>query len=300
MTAEETARILCTACPRACRTDREKGVGYCLQGNEIRVSRAAPHYWEEPCLSGERGSGTVFFVGCNLRCVYCQNREISRGQAGKAVTPERLLEIFFELKEKGVHNINLVTPTHFTEQLIPILRKAKEDGLALPIVYNCGGYESVETLRRLEGLVDIFLPDFKYMSPARAEKYSHAADYPDVAKKAVAEMVRQTGAPVYGDDGMMKRGTIIRHLVLPGGLLDSKSVLRYLHRTYGDTVVLSVMSQYTPMPDVPFPELARKLTDAEYDEIICFAVDEGITNAYMQEGEAAEESFIPPFDLTGI
>ncbi|MBQ0011058.1 MAG: radical SAM protein [Ruminococcus sp.] len=300
MSAEEPVCSLCAACPRACGVDREKAVGYCLQTSEIRVSRAAPHYWEEPCLSGECGSGTVFFVGCNLRCVYCQNKEISRGKAGKIISPDRLVEIFFELKEKGVHNINLVTPTHFAGQLIPVLQKAKEAGLELPIVYNCGGYEIVETLRRLDGLVDIYLPDFKYMSKARAEKYSHAADYPEVAKKAVAEMVRQTGAPVYGEDGMMKRGTVVRHLVLPGGLLDSKSVLRYLHRTYGDTVVLSIMSQYTPMPDVPFPELARKLTEAEYDEIIRFAVDEGITNAYMQEGEAAEESFIPPFDLTGI
>lgn len=300
MSTEETVCSLCAACPRACGVDREKAVGYCLQTNEIRVSRAAPHYWEEPCLSGERGSGTVFFVGCNLRCVYCQNREISRGRVGKTVSPDRLLEIFFELREKGVHNINLVTPTHFAVGLIPVLQKAKEMGLELPIVYNCGGYESVGTLRRLDGLVDIYLPDFKYMSKARAEKYSHAADYPEVAKKAVAEMVRQTGTPVYGEDGMMKRGTVVRHLVLPGGLLDSKSVLRYLYRTYGDKIIISIMSQYTPMPDVPFPELARKLTEAEYDEIIRFAVDEGITNAYMQEGEAAEESFIPPFDLTGV
>ena len=289
----------CNICPRKCGADRYSGAGYCGQGAEIKIARAAPHYWEEPCISGERGSGTVFFSGCNLRCVYCQNREIAHGGFGAEISRERLCDIFFELAEKGVHNINLVTPTHFAPQIKEAIIMAKNRGFSLPFVYNCGGYESVDTLRSLEGLIDIYLTDFKYMSPAAAEKYSMAEDYPAAAKAATAEMVRQTGAATLSD-GLMKRGTIVRLLVLPGRLLDAKSVLRYLHRTYGDKIYISIMNQYTPMEGVPFPELSRRITEREYDEIIDFAADEGITKAFIQEGGTAEESFIPPFDMTGV
>ena len=289
----------CNICPRKCGADRTCGTGYCGQGAEIKIARAAPHYWEEPCISGERGSGTVFFSGCSLRCVYCQNADIAHGGFGKEISCERLCEIFFELAEKGVHNINLVTPTHFTPQIREAIIMAKSRGFLLPFVYNCGGYESVETLRTLEGLIDIYLTDFKYMSSARAKKYSAAENYPETAKAATAEMVRQTGEPVFSADGLMKRGTIVRLLILPEGMLEAKSVLRYLHRTYGGRIYISIMNQYTPMAGVPYPELARKITEREYDGIINFAIDEGITKAFIQEGGTAEESFIPPFDLTG-
>lgn len=290
----------CSICPRKCGADRTRGTGYCGQGAEIKIARAAPHYWEEPCISGERGSGTLFFSGCSLRCVYCQNFDIAHGGFGKEISCERLCEIFFELAEKGVHNINLVTPTHFSAQIREAVMMAKTRGFSLPFVYNCGGYESVETLRALDGLIDIYLTDFKYMSPARAKKYSAAEDYPEVAKAAVAEMVRQTGEPSFCGDGLMRRGTIVRSLLLPTGLLDAKSVLRYLHRTYGERIYISIMSQYTPMAGTPYPELARKITEHEYEELISFAIDEGITRAFVQDGEAASESFIPRFDMTGV
>ena len=290
----------CHLCPRQCQVDREKAVGYCTERAQIRIARAAPRYWEEPCISGTKGSGTIFFTGCNLKCVYCQNQEIAHSQVGKIVSAKKLYDICFSLQDLGVHNINLVTATHFSAQLITILTKAKQDGLRIPIVYNCGGYESVESLQALEGLIDIYLPDFKYMSSTRAKKYSAAPDYPTVAKKALSEMVRQTGKPVFDETHMMKRGTIVRHLVLPGGLLDSKCVLRYLHETYGNQIYISIMSQYTPMPSCTVPELTRKLTEREYEDIVQFALQQGITQAFIQEGEAAKESFIPPFDLTGV
>lgn len=290
----------CDVCPRKCGIDRYRTAGYCGQGAKLKIARAAPHYWEEPCISGERGSGTVFFSGCSLRCVYCQNKEIAHGGFGKEISCERLCEIFFELAEKGVHNINLVTPTHFTPQIREAIMMAKARGFSLPFVYNCGGYESVDSLKTLDGLIDIYLTDFKYMSPARAKKYSYASDYPDVAKAATAEMVRQTGETVLSSDGLMKRGTIVRLLILPEGLLDAKSVLRYLHKTYGGKIYISIMNQYTPMPDVPYPELSRRITEREYDEIIDFAVNEGIEKAFIQEGGTAEDSFIPPFDMTGV
>ena len=305
----------CNICPRKCGADRTCGTGYCGQGAEIKIARAAPHYWEEPCISGERGSGTVFFSGCSLRCVYCQNADIAHGGFGKEIPCERLCEIFFELAEKGVHNINLVTPTHFTPQIREAIIMAKSRGFSLPFVYNCGGYESVETLRMLDGLIDIYLTDFKYMSPARAKKYSAAENYPEVAKAATAEMVRQTGEPIFSADGLMKRGTIVRLLILPEGLLDAKSVLRYLHRTYGGRIYISIMNQYTPMVQLTShsgnqkeleeaarqePQLMRKVTVREYEQVVDYALQLGITNAFIQEGDVAKESFIPDFDTTGV
>ena len=265
------------------------------------AGRAALHYWEEPCLSGTRGSGAVFFSGCALGCVYCQNREISYAAKGCEITTEELVQTFFALKEQGAHNINLVTASHYLPQVASALRTAKQQGLGIPVVYNTGGYDTVEALRRLEGLVDIYLPDFKYMDSARAAKYSHAADYPEVARKALAEMVRQRPKPVFDEDGMMRSGVIVRHLLLPGGREDSLAVVRYLYETYGDSIYMSLMKQYTPLlHDGRYPELERKIRRKEYDRVVEYALDLGVKNAYIQEGGTARESFIPAFDGTGL
>ena len=233
--------------------------------SEVMAARAALHFWEEPCISGTEGSGAVFFSGCTLRCVFCQNHEIAAGAVGKPVTEERLSRIFLELQEKGANNINLVTATQFLPTVIPALQHAKKMGLTIPIVYNTGGYEKVETLRLLEELVDIWLPDCKYRSAELAARYSRAADYPETVKTALAEMVRQTGAPLFDRRGMMKKGVIVRHLVLPGCVSDSKDVLEYLWDTFGNQIYVSIMSQYTPLPHVAaYPEINRKVTDEEY------------------------------------
>ncbi len=293
----------CTLCPRRCGADRTEGqTGYCGQTARLKAARASLHLWEEPCISGQTGSGTVFFSGCSLQCVYCQNRAIALGQAGREITVERLADIFLELQAKGANNINLVTAAHFVPQVCEALRISKGKGLRVPIVYNSGGYESVPTLRLLEGLVDIYLPDFKYVSSDLSLRYSHAADYFDRASEALAEMYRQTGDPVFHPEtGMMRRGIIVRHLVLPGCTGDSKRVLRYLHNTYGDHIYISIMSQYTPLPQMAdYPELNRKVTEEEYGRVLRFAQEIGIEKGFLQEGEAASESFIPAFDGEGL
>lgn len=293
----------CTLCPRRCGVNRTKGqTGYCGQTDHIKAARASLHLWEEPCISGRTGSGTVFFSGCNLQCVYCQNRPIALGQAGKELTVERLADIFLELQGKNANNINLVTAAHFVPQVCKALRLSKEKGLRIPIVYNSGGYESVSALRLLEGLVDIYLPDFKYVSSDLSLRYSHAADYFDKASEALAEMYRQVGEPVFHPkSGIMTRGIIVRHLVLPGCAGDSKRVLRYLHNTYGDHIYISIMSQYTPLPQMTdYPELNRKVTEEEYGRVLRFAQEIGIEKGFLQEGEAASESFIPAFDGEGL
>ncbi|MBQ1466243.1 MAG: radical SAM protein [Eubacteriaceae bacterium] len=292
----------CLLCPRECGADRELSSGVCsVPPGGIMVARASLHMWEEPCISGERGSGTIFFSGCPLRCVYCQNREISRGEAGKMIDGERLSEIMLSLEERGAHNINMVTPTHYTDRIITAVKLARDRGLSVPIVWNTSGYERVDTLKKLEGTADIYLTDFKYMSPLMAKRYSSAEDYPSVAAAALREMVSQQGRIVCDDDGMMQRGVIVRHLVLPGCVEDSKAVIGHVYSTYGDSVILSLMSQYTPMEGLEdFPELQRKLTPEEYDEVVDYAADMGVENAFIQEGEAASESFIPPFDLEGV
>lgn len=295
---------VCTLCPRNCTVDRGNGEkGICGQSAELKVARAALHFWEELCISGTAGSGTVFFSGCSLHCVFCQNEPIANGTVGKMITVERLAEIFLELEQQGAHNINLVTPGHFIPQIKEALLLAKEKGLALPIVYNTSSYESVESLKYLDGLVDIYLPDFKYMSSELSAKYSHAPDYSVRAKAAIAEMVRQTGMPVFdekGEEGLIKRGTIVRHLTLPGCMEDSKEILNYLHTTYGDQIYISIMNQFTPLENVvAFPELNRKITEEEYDELIDYAIELGIEQGFIQEGETAEESFIPDFDCKG-
>lgn len=302
---QTTSHLLsnCILCPRRCGANRTAGqTGYCGMSADILVARAALHMWEEPCISGDVGSGTIFFSGCNLKCVFCQNYSIALGDCGKKITTARLSEIFLELQQKGAANINLVTPTHYIPQIRETLLLAKENGLTLPIVYNTGGYESVEALQLLEGLVDIYLPDLKYFSTELSSAYSHAKDYFQVATGALTEMYRQVGAPVFDEgSGLMKCGMIVRHLVLPGQTKDSKKVLRYLHETYGDNIYISIMNQYTPLPHVAqIPELNRRITTEEYDKVVNFALRLGITNAFIQEGETAEESFIPSFDMEGV
>ena len=293
----------CILCPRQCGVDRIQGqTGYCGMPENLLVARAALHMWEEPCISGSTGSGTVFFSGCNLKCVFCQNHSIAIGDCGKPISVQRLSEIFLELQEKEASNINLVTPTHYIPQIRDALLLAKKNGLTLPIVYNTGGYESVASLQLLEELVDIYLPDLKYYSTELSTTYSHAADYFQVATAALAEMYRQVGTPIFDEaTGMLKRGMIVRHLLLPGQTKDSKKVLRYLHETFGEQIYISIMNQYTPLPHVnQIPELNHRVTQEEYDRVVNFAIAIGIENAFIQEGETAEESFIPPFDMEGV
>lgn len=292
----------CRLCPRNCGVDRTAGQrGRCGMTDQIMAARASLHMWEEPCISGEKGSGTVFFSGCSLGCVFCQNHEIALGDTGKAISVERLAEIYLELQDKRANNINLVTAGHFLPQVIRSLELAKAQGLRIPIVYNTGGYEKVEAIRLLDGLVDIYLPDVKYVSSEISARYSGAPDYFAVASKALEEMVRQTGEAVFDERERMRRGTIVRHLLLPGCLEDSKAVLRYLYETYGDQIFISIMNQYTPLPHVKcWPELNRRVTEAEYDELVDYAIDLGVENGFIQEGETAEESFIPAFDIEGV
>ncbi|MGN0107034.1 MAG: radical SAM protein [Hominilimicola sp.] len=291
----------CTLCPRSCGADRTKSVGYCGQSDKLYAARATLHMWEEPCISGESGSGTVFFTGCNLGCVYCQNREIAGNHVGFEITAQRLAEIFLEQQERGANNINLVTPTHYVPHIIRSLDMVRGKSLKIPVLYNCGGYESAETLKMLEGYVDIYMPDFKYMDSEMAKKYSHAADYPETAKKAIAEMVRQTGECIFNENGIMQNGVLARHLVLPSYTENSKRVIEYLYRTYGNIIYMSIMNQYTPMPYVKnYPEIDRTVTAAEYDAVVDFAVNLGVENAFVQEGGAVSDSFIPLFDGEGI
>jgi len=288
----------CELCPRMCGVDRNNIVGFCKSSNRVKIARAALHDWEEPCISGKNGSGTVFFSGCTLKCVFCQNYVLSHDNSGKEISVERLAEIFLELQEKNAHNINLVTPTHYVLQIIEALKLAKENGLTIPVVYNSSGYERVETIDLLKGYVDIYLPDFKYFSNELAKKYSGANVYFEVASAAIKRMFEQVGKPEFNEDGMMKKGVVVRHLVLPGYVEDSKKVIKYLYDTYGDDVYLSIMNQYTPLQHVEkFPEINRKVTDEEYDDVVDFAVEIGVENAFIQEGDTAKESFIPDFDF---
>lgn len=289
-------------CMRACHTDRTIRAGRCGMKATPKAARAALHMWEEPCISGKEGSGAVFFSGCTLQCVFCQNREIALGLAGQEIPEERLPELFLSLEKQGANNINLVTPTQFVPSLVRQIPRAREAGLTVPVVYNTGSYETAETIRALKGLVDIYLPDLKYRDSALSARYSHAPDYFPAACAAIAEMVSQTGPPVFDRRGMMIRGTIVRHMILPGHTKDSKEILAYLHGTYGDLIYISIMNQYTPMPGIEtsYPELARWVTRREYERVLDYAISLGITQAYVQEGETAKESFIPAFDGEGL
>lgn len=309
----------CTLCPRNCHADRINGqVGYCGQTYELKAARASLHMWEEPCISGQTGSGAVFFSGCNMGCVFCQNHSISKGSTGKNISVRRLSDIFLELQEKKACNINLVTPTHFVPQIIDALTLAKDNGLMIPIVYNTSSYEKVETLKKLDGLIDIYLPDLKYFSSVLGKKYSFAEDYFSYAAPAIEEMIRQTGKASFtpqksvlneeeSDDysgPLMKKGVIVRHLALPGCMEDSKSILNYLYSTYKNDIYISIMNQYTPIPQFldmkSYPELNRIITTEEYEELINYAITLGIENGFIQDGETCLESYIPPFDCSGI
>lgn len=305
MTPEKITAYLsdCTLCPRQCHVNRTAGQrGFCGQTDRLTAARAALHYWEEPCISGSRGSGAVFFSGCSLQCVFCQNHNIAVGRAGKAISPERLAEIFLELQEKGAANINLVTAGHFIPQVCYALELSKANGLSVPIVYNTGSYEETSSLKLLEGLIDIYLPDLKYLSAEISAEYSHAPDYFSKASAAISEMLRQVGRPDFdASSGLMRRGVIVRHLVLPGQVKDSKKILRYLHETYGNDIYVSIMNQYTPLPHVSeISPLNRPVTPEEYARVLAFADAIGIEQGYIQEGGTAEESFIPEFSGEGL
>lgn len=292
----------CLLCQRKCGINRRTGqTGVCGVSSEIKVARAALHYWEEPCISGKRGSGAVFFSGCSLHCVFCQNREISDGKAGKLISKERLSDIFMELADKGANNINLVTLGQYIPDIVWAVNDAKSRGMKLPIIYNTSGYENVTELKLLEGIVDVYLPDFKYMDSTLSARYSRAKDYPSVAKQALSEMVRQQPDVVIDDaTGLIQKGVIVRQLLLPGHVNDAKAVLKYLYDTYHDHVYISMMSQFTPIALKDYPEINRTVTRREYERLVDYALEIGITNAFIQEGDVAKDSFIPAFDCEGV
>lgn len=294
----------CRLCARNCGVNREAGeLGFCLSDSTPRLARAALHYWEEPIISGTHGSGTVFFAGCSLGCIFCQNREISAGGKAaldkyKPVSNSSLADIMLRLEREGAHNINFVTPTHFAPSVIESVAIARARGLSLPIVYNSGSYDSVETVRALNGTVDVYLLDYKFDRSSTANKLAHAQNYPEVARLAIAEAVRQKGAPII-NDGIMQSGVIVRILLMPGHLAEAKLSVKYLYDTYGDSIYISLMNQYTPMSGM-LPPLNRRVTEAEYCELVDYALAKGVRLAFIQEGGTAKESFIPPFDLTGV
>lgn len=292
----------CTLCPRNCKVNRTKGEkGYCKTSDELVVARAALHMWEEPCISGLKGSGTVFFSGCSVGCVYCQNHNIAKGLAGKVISIERLADIFMELQNKEAHNINLVTPSHYIPHIIEAVNISRDNGLKIPIVYNTGGYEKTESLEMLDSIVDIYLPDLKYMDENIAKKYSNCADYFSYASAAIKEMLKQVGEPEFDSEGIMKKGVIVRHMILPGCLEDSKNIIKYLYETFKDKIFISIMNQYTPLAHVEkYSEINRRVTDEEYDELIDYAINLGVENGFIQEGETQSESFIPEFNGEGV
>ena len=290
----------CALCPRMCGIDRTKRRGVCGCTAMLTAARAALHFWEEPCISGTRGSGTVFFSGCTLKCCFCQNYPISQEGVGKVISIKDLAHIFLDLQSQGAHNISLVTADHYLPSVLEALDLVKHK-LTLPVVYNCSGYERPEILRLLDGYVDIYLPDLKYLDPELAQKFSYAPDYVQAAKAAIGEMVRQTGKCEFGEDGYIRKGTIVRHLILPGHTGNSIKAMSYLHETYGEDIYISIMNQYTPVRKfVEFKELNRKVTKREYEKVLDAAVDMGIQNGFIQEGETASESFIPDFDYEGV
>ena len=286
----------CELCARRCRVDRtSEKTGFCKSSDKPRITRAALHFWEEPIISGTRGSGTIFFSGCSLGCIYCQNYRISRAPVGREVTPDELAAEMLKLEKSGAHNINFVTPTHFAPSVAASIRAARVLGLSIPVVYNTGSYDTKETVRALDGLVDIYLPDLKYYRPESAERLSFAKNYPTVAREAIAEMVRQHPTPVI-EDGIMRSGVVVRVLLLPSHVAEAKLSVKYLYETYGDNVYVSLMNQYTPMQGMTSP-LDRTVTNAEYSELVTYAERIGVTNAFIQEGGTQKESFIPEFDI---
>lgn len=288
----------CTLCPRKCKADRESSVGFCGVDSRIKIARADAHMWEEPCISGSRGSGTVFFSGCNLGCIFCQNYEISSGRGGRHVTEDELCDIVLSLQEKGVHNINFVTPTHYTDAILRVLDRIKHK-LSVPVVWNTGGYERVETVERLSGYVDIFLPDMKYVNPLVSQRYSGASDYFENASRALFKMFEIAGYPQFDKDGMMTRGVLVRHLVLPSNIKESFAVLDFLAKSFDkERLYVSIMRQYFPCHRAgEFPEIARKLTSLEYQRVTEYARGLGITNGFLQKKDCADAKYVPPFEL---
>lgn len=291
----------CNLCPRKCLIDRTKTLGYCKATDKVKVARSALHYFEEPSISGTNGSGTIFFSNCNLKCCYCQNKEISTDGFGKEVSIERLSEMMVELEEKHANNINLVTPTHYIPSIIEAIKIARKKGLSIPIVYNTSGYENVETLKLLDGCIDIYLTDFKYFDNKLGKELSKCSNYFEVASKALDEMYKQTGKNKFNKDGLMTKGIIVRCLVLPTKSDDAKKIIDYLYKKYQDNIYLSIMNQYTPVNYIKeYPYLNKTISDEEYNDVIDYAIDLGIKNAYIQEGGTCSESFIPAFDLEGV
>ena len=294
--------LSCKLCPRECGINRNDGhTGFCGQTALIKAGRASLHFWEEPCICDENGSGAVFFSGCSLRCSYCQNFELSRGKQGIEVSEEKLAEIYIRLQEEGANNINLVTPEHFAPHIRQSVLLARKRGLILPVILNSSGYVNEVCLEILRDVIDIFLVDFKYMDDKLSHNYSIAKDYPQVAKNALRKMVECAPELIYNEKGILQKGVIVRHLCLPGHDENSKNVLEYVYKTYGRNVLISIMRQYTPIREnKDYPNLNRALSDDEYEEILDFCIDMGIEEAFIQEGEAASESFIPNFDGYGI
>ena len=295
----------CSLCPRKCCINRHISPGACGEGDILRVARAGLHMWEEPCISGSTGSGAVFFTGCSMKCVFCQNREISRGSTGMQISEDRLIEIFHELKKQGANNINLVSGDIFIPAIRSAILKARDMGFDLPFVLNTSSYVNVETLRSLEDLIDIYLPDMKYIRNKDAACYSRSEGYVEAAKAAIDEMVKQQPKCEFIDaaDGnrIMKKGVLVRHLLMPGMLIQAKLIVKYLYDRYGDNIYISLMSQYTPGDDLDaYPKINRRITESEYHSLVKYARELGITNAYVQELDAADSCFIPSFDLTGV
>ncbi len=290
--------MVCKLCPRECGVDRDYSYGFCGVGNNIKIARAALHYWEEPCISGENGSGTIFFSGCSLGCEFCQNSIISHKHLGKEISSERLCDIFFELKEKGANNINLVTADHYLHKIIPVLDRAKRKGLDLPIILNTSSYLKSETLSAIAPYIDIYIADLKFFNRRIADKYASAPNYPEIAKNAICDMVKYSGPPVY-NSGILKRGVIVRLLVLPSNLIDAKQSLKYLHTVFGNDIIISLMSQYTPMECVKSNELKQPLSHADYLSVVKYAQALNMSNVYTQENSEGRE-YIPDFDLQGV
>lgn len=291
----------CMECPRKCLVDRSRVTGYCGVLDKIKIARASLHMWEEPCISTSCGSGTIFFSGCNLRCVYCQNYNISHNGFGMEIDVDRLVEIFFELKEKGASNINLVTPSHYVSLIREAIVKARSIGFDLPFIYNSSGYDSIDALEKLKGLIDVYLPDFKYIDDNVAYKYSNCKDYVSTVIEAIDYMYNDVGRVVFDEYGAIKKGVIVRVLVLPNYVDDSKKIIKYLYSKYKDNIYISIMNQYTPMGNLDkYSEINRKLTISEYNEVVDYAISIGVSNAYIQEEGTCDESFIPCFDLEGV
>ena len=286
----------CNLCPRKCSINRYLEKGFCGANNKIKLAYYSLHMWEEPVISGDTGSGTIFFSHCNLRCMYCQNKKISIDGYGKYISNKKLGEIMLELQDKGANNINLVTPTHYVPQISSVLKKIKNKELKIPVVYNTSSYENIGTLMVMKNLVDIYLADLKYFDDSLGEKYSLCSNYFEVATMAIDEMYRQVGKFQLDKNGMMKKGLIVRVLILPGHIEDSKKIIEYLYRTYGDNIFISIMNQYTPINKCKYSNLNRKVADEEYDSVVDYALSLGVNNAFIQEGDAAQESFIPQFN----